>query len=152
MKAEFSKERLLSKNFLAGAIGCIFSVFAMLYNSEPSSPYPGIVFALMLSISIVVLLQSVLSGKNERCSGFGLSEVILMVLLVVNPALAKYFGFYATAFIEVLAVTIFINRDKSKKGLLISVVFSIVLIAVSYAVFTYGLRIRCPRGRLISLF
>ena len=151
MKTKFSKESFFSRNFLAGVVGCIFSIFAIAYNHAPSSPYPGIVFSLMLFFSIFVLLQSVLFGKNDRCSGFGLAEIVLMMFLVINPASAKYFGFYATALIEILAIAIFINKDKSKKGIIVSILFSLILVAVSYVIFTYGLRIRCPRGKIITL-
>ena len=152
MKPKFSKETLASKNFLAGIIGCVFSILAMLFNKEPSSPYPGIVFSLMLFISVLVVFGSFMTNRSDKCAGFGWQELLLMAILVINPLFAKYFGFYVTAFIEILAITIFINKDKSKKGILISVIFSVVLVAVSYLAFTYGLRIRCPKGKIISLF
>lgn len=152
MKPKFSKEILISKNFLAGIIGCIFSILAMLFNKEPSSPYPAIVFSLMLLMSVLVLIGSFMSSNSDRCKGFSWKELLLMAILFINPLLAKYFGFYVTVFIEILAITILINKDRSKKGIMISVIFSAVLVAVSYLAFTYGLRIRCPKGKIISLF
>ncbi len=150
MKLNFSKASLTSKNFWAGLIGCVFSVLVMMFNKNPSSAYPMIVSLLSLVFSLMVLFEC-LMGKNDRCSGFGWQEIILMAVLVINPALGKYFGFYFTAFIEVLVILLFINKDRSKKGVITSIVFSIILVAVSYLIFTYGLRIRCPKGKIISL-
>ena len=152
MKPSFSKETAISKNFIAGIVGCFFSVFAMFYNKKPSSNYPAIVFWLMFLFGTLIFLESIFLGKNEKFFGFNWQELILMMMLVINPALGKYFGFYFTAFVEILAITIFVNKDKSKKGILVSVLFSIALIAVSYLIFTYGLRIRCPKGKIISVF
>ncbi|MDY4609532.1 MAG: tripartite tricarboxylate transporter TctB family protein [Sphaerochaetaceae bacterium] len=145
------KNLLIGKNFLAGTLAVIFSVILLATTKKVSSAYPYVVFVMMLAFGMIVLIESIVKRDGGAVRKFTFGEIVLILFLIINPVLAKLAGFYVSAFLEILAISIFINPVKTKKSILLSVVFCLVVVGLSYLLFTYGLRIRCPRGTL-SLF
>ncbi len=145
------KSLLLGKNFLAGSLAVVFSVILLATTKKVSSAYPYVVFTMMLAFGVVVLVETILKRDGDAVQKFTIGEIVLILFLIINPVLAKQIGFYLSAFLEISAISIFINPVKTKKNVLLSLVFCLVVVGLSYLLFTYGLRIRCPRGAL-SLF
>ena len=142
-----SKSILTGKNFISGLLGIAFSVAMLLVTSKASSAYPYAVFTLMLVFSVIVIAQSLRKKYGGAFEKFTLPEILFIVLLVINPLLANVIGFYVSSFIEVFFIYVLISGH-DKKNILHALIFSVILIAISYVIFTYGLRIRCPSGML----
>ena len=142
------KNILTDKNFLVSFITIIFSLSMWITTSDASSSYPYIVFGLILGLGVILMVNVFYKQDLSSVTKLSRIELVFLIVLLINPLFAKYIGFYVTAFIELFVISIFFISERSFKEIAKVFVFSLVVVAVSYFVFKYGLRIRCPRGVL----
>jgi biotin transporter BioY len=74
-----------------------------------------------------------------------------LLLLFINPIVAKTIGFYVSGFVEIFLISILILPEKNKKSILKTAIICLIAVIVAYLIFTVSLRIRCPRG-VFNLF
>ena len=144
-------EFLKDKNFLAAIIAIIFSFSMIVTTKSTSSPYPYVIFGLCLALGVLLLAQTLIRKNTSSVEMLTWKELLFMAILIINPLCAKLIGFYVSAFIEVFVISIFISSDKHWKTIGKLLLYSFLIVAFSYVLFTFGLRIRCPKGAL-SLF
>lgn len=141
--------RLQSKNFVGGTISLILSLILFTQNTEPSSMYPFLVLGGMLLFSVLTIVFSFSPNKEEPVQRYGLKELLLMVVLFLNPLGMQIIGFWVTAFLEIFIFSLLVETDFTKKKVFSILLFCLLCVVVSYCIFAIGLRIRCPRGKLL---
>ena len=139
------------KNFLASILAIVFSFYMLVSTTKASSAYPYVIFSLMMAFGVLLLVTTVVKKNYSSVEAMSWKELLFIAVLLINPFFAKTIGFYVSAFIEVFVISIFISKQRTKKVILFLLLFSVLVTLFSYVIFTFGLRIRCPKGAL-SLF
>ncbi len=123
------------------------------YNGSPGSAFfPRIIATVMIIVGIGMAINTYVkrtSYKNEVIFNFasaGLRRVLWMFLAIIVAGISIYlFGFILTS-LWFTAAVIFIMEERRPLVLIIS---SIVLTLSVYLIFTVGLQMYLPRGRII---
>lgn len=111
--------------------------------------YPFLVLGGMLLFSVLTIVFSFSPNKEEPVQRYGLKELLLMVVLFLNPLGMQIIGFWVTAFLEIFIFSLLVETDFTKKKVFSILLFCLLCVVVSYCIFAIGLRIRCPRGKLL---
>jgi uncharacterized membrane protein (GlpM family) len=145
------KKKILDKEFIVGALAIAFSLGFVLLDKKSLGLYPITVFSLFTVLGLISILSSFKRQESNAIARTNLKEIILLLLLFINPIVAKTIGFYVSGFVEIFLISILILPEKNKKSILKTAIFCLIAVIVAYLIFTVSLRIRCPRG-VFNLF
>ncbi|MFA6891277.1 MAG: tripartite tricarboxylate transporter TctB family protein [Sphaerochaetaceae bacterium] len=141
-------QRLSSKNAIGGIVSFAFSLFLIATKKADSSLYPDLVLGGMLLFAVLMMLESIWGKRNETISFFSWKEVLLLLVLFINPIGMQLFGFWITAYFEIATFTMLIEPKRTTRAVWEILVFCLLCVIASYCVFELGLRIRPTRGSL----
>lgn len=136
----------LYKNLIVGVAGVMFGTVMLLTSGAKSGIYPKILFVCMMLLGIDILVELVWKGQGTRLGRVSIKEVLLILMLFVNPLLGKVLGFYTSGFLTLLGISAITRRPDraSEWGRLI--LYLLLVTAGTYLVFSVLLRIHTPEG------
>ena len=144
-----SKKLYFEKDFIVGIVIIAFGLFMLLNPGKSSSIYTVTVFSMLLLLGVVEIFQAIKSSVANTVEKITVRELVLIVLMLINPFFAKTIGFYLTGFLEILLISVMISTERNGKSLLRIIAFSLIVTIVTYLIFSVGLNIHCPGGILI---
>ncbi len=145
------KKKILDKEFIVGALAIAFSLGFVLLDKKSLGLYPITVFSLFTVLGLISILTSLKRQESNAIAKTNLKEIILLLLLFINPLVAKTIGFYISGFVEIFLISVLILPEKNKKSIFKAAVFCLIAVVIAYLIFTVSLRIRCPKG-IFNLF
>lgn len=145
------KKKILEKEFIVGVLAIAFSLGFVIFDKKSLGLYSITVFSLFSVLGIISVMNSFRRQDTNAISTTNLKEIILLILLFINPIVAKIIGFYISGFIEIFLISLLILPEKNKKSIFKAAIFCFVAVVIAYLIFTVSLRIRCPRG-IFNLF
>ena len=113
---------------------------------------PYIVLVIMILSSFFVIIKSMFTENKEEeeeqdASAVTIRDMIFPFLLLCAAfVLMDKLGFYATIFIVIFLLKIYIEkRNTGKNNYLIAVIFSVILTVLLFVVFAHVLNLQVPR-------
>ena len=142
-----------------GVVVVMYAICAFFYSmtvklSEDSQTYPLFTIALLFGLTTLYLVQMLVrakkygveSGRDKVFAGFQPLQFFVCVALVfVYLILMKYFGFYISTVVFMLAVLLFL-RVKVLHTVIVVVAINVLV----YFAFTKFLGVRLPVGEIIK--
>ena len=144
------REREIYIGLFSILLGSIM-LFAPDRNEDLYLIYPKVVFVGLIGIGAIMFLFAlfVKAGDNIAKSKVEPIEILLLLILMSSRFLIGTLGLYSTVFIVTFLISIIVQKDKSIKSLLKTLLFNIVLIVVLYAAFAVLLKVNAPDAWLI---
>jgi len=139
----------LSKNFLTGVLSSLFGALMLLAFKMEQDSYTLIIFSFLIILGIFMMASSISRTNLPQFSKFSPRELLFITSLFITPFLAKVIGFYISAYLEIVAISLIIAPKRNVKTIVKMLLFALVATTITYLIFTFGLRIRCPRGVLL---
>ncbi len=136
----------LCKNLVAGVAGVVFGAVMFLASGARSGIYPKILFACMVFLGLCILAQISWKGQGARLGWVSAKEVLLILMLFVNPILGKALGFYTSGFLTLLGISAVIRRPDRVWAWGRMILYLLLVTAGTYLVFSVLLRIHTPEG------
>lgn len=140
------KKKILEKEFIVGFLAIAFSLGFAIFDNKSLGLYSTAVFSLFTVLGAISIINSFRHQESNNISVMNFKEIILLVLLFINPMVAKTIGFYISGFLEIFLISLLILPVKNTKSVIKAAVFCLLAVVVAYLIFTVSLRIRCPRG------
>jgi hypothetical protein len=138
-----------TKSLATGVFALVFGVAMVLSSGKVKGMYPR---AVLIGLALLGMLEIVSHFKSHDGNAVGkiaFREIVVVLLLTINPLFAKSVGFYLTGFVEILAISLVFTGPKTVRRVLDNVFFALGTTAVGYLVFTLLLQINCPKGILL---
>lgn len=157
------KELITSLVLLAGTISLYLSLSLM--EDPRAATFPKIIILIMGVLSMSLLLQSVITGPKKEKPGLQSDRVSAekastsktsfpygplvgcFILIVIYFAIMEWLGFYVSAFLFFVAVTLLLGRkDLSvrKGGMRVAIAF--VFTTILFVLFNKFLVVQTPKG------
>ena len=142
-----------------GVVVVMYAICAFFYSmtvklSEDSQTYPLFTIALLFGLTTLYLIQmlfrakkyGVESGRDKVFAGFKPLQFFVCVALVfVYLILMKYFGFYISTVVFMLAVLLFLRVP-----VLHTIIVVVAINVLVYLAFTMFLGVKLPVGEVIK--
>lgn len=138
----------LGNNFLSGFLICIFGISMAAVTGLTRGIYPLAVFVLMVFIGTLLMMGTIRGDYGNLLERISWKEILLILLLFINPILAERLGFYFSAYLVIAGVSWLIEPEKNRKVLVRVMIYSLLVTVFSYIVFTLFLKIITPTGIL----
>lgn len=136
----------LCKNLAAGVAGVVFGAVMFLTSGAKSGIYPKILFGCMVFLGLCILAEISWKGQGTRLGRVSTKEVLLILMLFVNPILGKVLGFYTSGFLTLLGISAVTRRPDRGWAWGKMVLYLFLVTAGTYLVFSVLLRIHTPEG------
>lgn len=140
------------QDVLLGLAFLVFGLAMMVSIGNKWGLYTMIVFGLIAFLGGFMLVSTLVkknSGSGMKAQ-ISIYELLLMVVLVASVALITKLGFYATAFIAVLIISMLTSKEKlTVKSMLTTVTYSVVVCVATYFIFSVLLKMNVPTGILM---
>ncbi len=136
----------LCKNLVAGVAGVVFGAAMFLTSGTKSGIYPKILFACMVFLGVYILAEIGFKGQGTRLGRVSVKEILLILLLFVNPLLGKVLGFYTSGFLTLLGISAVVRRPNRGADWGKMVLYLLFVTVGTYLVFSVLLRIHTPEG------
>jgi Tripartite tricarboxylate transporter TctB family. len=140
------KSKMFGKNFIAGILSVSSGGLLLAVGTKSQNPYCRLVFLLLVVFGLLLVGTSLIKKNDQAADWIRIRELVLLVLLFVNPLFGKTLGFYITAFLEISLISLLIAKERTAKSVLKILLFSLVMAIVGYLIFSILLKIHCPRG------
>ena len=136
------------------AVACWITVVS--FDVEDPQPYlfPQLFSGIMVVLALMAVLRAA-RGRNRTGAGIGVRKFLniapgLAVMLIHVFLLADWLGFYAAAFLSMLALYSLYDPNPHRKVRTWAVRLAVTVgfVAVIYAVFALGLKVQTPEGIL----
>lgn len=144
-----NKKKFLETNVLSGILACCFGLYMAVATGVSRGIYPLAVFLFMILTGVVLVGSGVKGKADSLISRIRWKEIVMVLLLLLHPLMAGMLGFYFTAFLVIGGISWMITPGKTGKALAGVVVYSLLVAAAAFAVFTLGLKIVTPKGFLL---
>ena len=142
------EKKFLKTNFLSGVLACCFGLCMAGVTGLSRGIYPMTVFVLLILIGMVLLGSAARGAPDQPLSRIWWKEIVMILLLFINPLMAGTLGFYFAAFFVIAGISWLITPVKTGKALAGVLAYSLLVTVVAFAVFTVGLKIVTPSGIL----
>ncbi len=139
----------LSKTGIASVAAILFGAGMLLTASSKIGMYPRVVFAAMIFLGAYALVEMRWKGCGAALERVSVKELLLILMLFINPLIGKMLGFYASGFLALLGISALIETPDSPKAWGKLVVYLLGVTAVVYVVFSVLLRIHTPKGIIL---
>lgn len=152
-----SKVNMQKWNILLGGVLLVGSV-ALFFHTKTIEPeprlFPQILVVSLIIMSVLLLAQSILAPSKESSAVIFEKWPALTMTLVIIFTFAYIFsveilGFYASTFLFMTGMPIFLQRKRTGKFCLQCLVISVVFTAVMMAVFYKLLVVSTPAGIML---
>lgn len=147
--ALIKRKKFLETNVLSGILACCFGLYMAAVTGLSKGIYPMAVFVLMFLTGAFLIGSGVRGKPDALMNRIRWKEIAMVLLLLLHPLLAGELGFYTTAFLVITVISWMLTPKKTGKAFGFVLVYSLLVAAAAYAVFTLGLHIVTPPGILI---
>ncbi len=141
----------LYKNSVTGVAGVVFGAAMFLTSRAKSGIYPKILFACMVFLGLYILVEMSVKGQGMKLGRVSIKEVLLILLLFVNPVLGRVLGFYSSGFLTLLGISAITRRPDRMMAWGKMILYLLLVTMGTYLVFSVLLRIHTPKGLFAEL-
>ncbi len=139
---------VVGKNTVAGILAFIGGLSLLVYGKDRLNTYLVVVFSFMIGLGALLVVQSLVRRNDSRLDRVLIRELILIVLLFINPLFAKTLGFYITGYLEIILISLLIEKEMNAKVVVKTLLVCLAIAVLSFLVFSVVLKIHCPTGSL----
>ena len=142
---------------LIASVFCLALAIFLLYSlgwidDERARAFPRVVIIIMGILSFFLLLQTLLMKKTKKMSGKPFpwrSFSTMLVLIIVYCFLMEKIGFYTTAFLFFLTVSLVFGKTRIRPRQIMSyAAMGVAFTGVIYFLFKIILKVQTPSGLL----
>lgn len=154
MKRKLNTKVYLAREFYVGLFSVGLGLFLMKApdrNQDLYLIYPKVVFCGLVLIGGVMVLASLFGNEGSSIgrARIGIYELFMLAVIMLARPLISSAGLYTATFLICFSISILMERDKSLKGILKTLLFDLVLICVLYAAFAVVLQVNAPEAWFI---